>query len=59
MTEEQLRVHWHELQRIRRAKDRRNLLRRIPQHLALLLRSPRAEMAIVAERLRTHRLGHI
>jgi radical SAM superfamily enzyme YgiQ (UPF0313 family) len=59
MTEEELRSYWAEFQRIRRAKDRRNLLRRLPQHLSLLLRSPRAEMAIVAERLRTQRPGHI
>jgi hypothetical protein len=59
MSEEELRGYWHEFQQIRRRKDRLNLLRRIPQHLSLLLRSPRAELAIVAERLRTRRLGHI
>jgi anaerobic magnesium-protoporphyrin IX monomethyl ester cyclase len=59
LSEDQLREYWREFQRIRRRKDRRNLLRRIPQHLSLLLRSPRAEAAIVAERLRTRRDGHI
>lgn len=59
LSEDELRKYWREFQRIRRQKDRRNLLRRIPQHLSLLLRSPRAEAAIVAERLRTHRDGHI
>ena len=59
LSEDELRKYWREFQRIRRKKDRRNLLRRIPQHLSLLLRSPRAEAAIVAERLRTRRDGHI
>jgi anaerobic magnesium-protoporphyrin IX monomethyl ester cyclase len=59
LSEEELRDYWREFQRIRRHKDRLNLLRRIPQHLSLLLRSPRAELAIVAERVQTHRRGHI
>jgi anaerobic magnesium-protoporphyrin IX monomethyl ester cyclase len=59
LSEEELRGTWREFQRIRRRKDRLNLLRRVPQHLSLLLRSPRAELAIVAERLRTRRHGHI
>ena len=46
-------------QRVRQRKDRRNLLRRIPQHLAFFLRSPLGELAIIAEWLRTHRRGHI
>jgi len=59
LSEDELRRYWQDFQRIRRHKDRWNLLRRIPQHLSLLLRSPRAEAAIVAERLRTRRDGHI
>jgi radical SAM superfamily enzyme YgiQ (UPF0313 family) len=59
LSEEELRGYWREFQRIRRRKDRLNLLRRIPQHLSLLMRSPRAEVALVAERLRTRRYGHI
>jgi radical SAM superfamily enzyme YgiQ (UPF0313 family) len=59
LSEEELRGYWRKFQRIRRRKDRLNLLRRTPQHLSLLLRSPRAEVALVAERLRTRRYGHI
>jgi radical SAM superfamily enzyme YgiQ (UPF0313 family) len=59
LSEEELHGYWREFQRIRRRKNRLNLLRRVPQHLSLLLRSPRAELAIVAERLKTFRHGHI
>jgi anaerobic magnesium-protoporphyrin IX monomethyl ester cyclase len=59
LSEDELRGYWREFQRIRRRKDRRNLLRRVPQHLSLLLRSPGAELGIIAERLKTRRYGHI
>ena len=57
--EEELRGYLREFQRVRQRRDRRNLLRRVPQHLAFFLRSPREELAIVAEWLRTHRRAHI
>jgi radical SAM superfamily enzyme YgiQ (UPF0313 family) len=56
---EELRIYWREFQRIRQRKDRLNLLRRVPQHLAHFLQSPSEELAIVAEQLRTRRRGHI
>ena len=59
MSVERLRRYWREFQRIRRHKDRLNLIRRIPQHLSHFLRSPLDELAIVAEQLRTRRRGHI
>ena len=59
MSPEEVRGYWHEFQRIRRRKDRLNLLRRIPQHLDFFLRSPVGELAIIAEQLRTRRRGHI
>ncbi|NLE43615.1 MAG: B12-binding domain-containing radical SAM protein [Chloroflexi bacterium] len=54
-----LRDYWRKFQRVRRRKDRINLLARIPQHITHLIRSPFEELALVRERLRTHRQGHI
>ena len=59
MSREEVRHYLHEFTRIRRAKDRINLIRRIPQHLRYLFESPRNEIRIVAERLRNRRLAHI
>jgi len=59
MSLEELHKYLSEFQRIRRRKDGVNLLRRVPQHLANLARSPLDELAIVVERLRTHHRGHI
>lgn len=59
MSAEELRGYWREFQRIRRAKDRINLIRRIPQHVRHLVESPRGELEVVREQLRTRRQGHI
>jgi len=59
MSAEELRRYWREFQRIRQAKDRRNLLRRLPRHLRHLVESPGDELAIVAKQLRARRPGHI
>ncbi len=59
MSPEELRRYWCEFQRIRRAKDRCNLLRRLPRHLRHLVESPGDELAIIAKQLRARRLGHI
>ncbi|MDY6877949.1 MAG: radical SAM protein [Chloroflexota bacterium] len=59
MSAKDLRRYWHEFQRVRQRKDRINLLRRVPQHLAHFLQSPLGELAIISEQLRTRRQGHI
>jgi hypothetical protein len=59
MSPQEVRGYLCEFNRIRRAKDRINLIRRIPQHVRYLFESPRNEVRIVMERLRTQRLGHI
>jgi septation ring formation regulator EzrA len=59
MTREELREYWRQFQKIRREKDRRNLLGRVPQHIRNLFSSPGDEISIVLNRLRTRREGHI
>lgn len=59
VSSEEIQGYLREFQRIRQRKDRRNVLRRLPQHLSFFLRSPLGELVIVAEWLRTHRRGHI
>ena len=59
MSLDELREYLNEFQRIRRRKDRANLLRRVPQHLTNFARSPSDELALIVERLRTYRRGHI
>jgi radical SAM superfamily enzyme YgiQ (UPF0313 family) len=59
MNPEELHRYLREFNRIRKAKDRINLIRRVPQHILYLFESPRNELRIIIERLRTRRLAHI
>jgi anaerobic magnesium-protoporphyrin IX monomethyl ester cyclase len=56
---DELRGYLREFERIRRRKERFNLIRRIPQHIRLFFTSPWDELKIVVKQLRTRRRGHI
>ncbi len=59
MSPEELRGYWREFQKIRQAKDRRNMLNRVPQHLRHLIQAPKDEVALILNLLKTRRQGHI
>lgn len=55
----ELRGYLREFERIRKAKDRANLIRQVPRYVCRLAKSPSEELRIVAKRLRTRIQGHI
>lgn len=59
MSREEVRRYLREFTQVRRAKERINLIRRIPQHIRHLFESPLEELKLVGERLHDRRAAHI